>query len=135
MQQKRVGKDLTQGSILKTLLIFAFPLILTNLVQQLYSTVDLIIIGRFVGPIGTVGVSTGGELSDFMTPFAMAFASAGQVYIAQLSGAKDEKGIREAAGTLLTLLLGLSFIFMLGSILFYKPLLGLLNCPEEAFSQ
>ncbi|MBQ3880159.1 MAG: MATE family efflux transporter [Oscillospiraceae bacterium] len=135
MQQKRVGKDLTQGSILKTLLIFAFPLILTNLVQQLYSTVDLIIIGRFVGPVGTVGVSTGGELSDFMTPFAMAFASAGQVYIAQLSGAKDEKGIREAAGTLLTLLLGLSFIFMLGSILFYKPLLGLLNCPEEAFSQ
>ena len=133
--EKRVGKDLTQGSILKTLLVFAFPLILTNLVQQLYSTVDLIIIGRFSGSIGTVGVSTGGELSDFMTPFAMAFSTAGQVYIAQLAGAKDDVRIKEAAGTLLTLLMLLSFVFMAGSIIFYKPLLHLLNCPVEAFQQ
>jgi putative MATE family efflux protein len=132
---KRVGKDLTQGSILKTLLVFALPLVLTNLVQQLYSTVDLIIIGQFAGSIGTVGVSTGGELSDFMTPFAMAFSTAGQVYIAQLAGAKDDERIKQAAGTLLTLLMILSFLFMAGSIIFYKPLLHLLNCPQEAFGQ
>ena len=132
---KRVGKDLTQGSILKTLLVFALPLVLTNLVQQLYSTVDLIIIGQFAGSIGTVAVSTGGELSDFMTPFAMAFSTAGQVYIAQLAGAKDDERIKQAAGTLLTLLMILSFLFMAGSIIFYKPLLHLLNCPQEAFGQ
>ena len=59
---------MTEGSILKALLLFAFPIVLTNLVQQLYSTVDLIIIGQFAGNTGTVGVSTGGELIDLMTP-------------------------------------------------------------------
>jgi len=132
---KRVGKDLTQGSILKTLLVFALPLILTNLIQQLYSTVDLIIIGQYVGSIGTVGVSTGGELSDFMTPFAMAFSSAGQVYISQLAGAKDDERIKDAAGTLLTLLMILSIVFMAASVAFYKPLLQMLDCPPEAFEQ
>ena len=87
--KKKVGRDLTEGNILKTLLIFAIPIVLTNLIQQLYSMVDLIIVGQFVGSTGTVGVATGGEVSDLMTPIATAFASAGQIYIAQLFGAKD----------------------------------------------
>ena len=45
----RVGTDLTEGSIMKTLIVFAIPMILANLVQQLYNTVDLIVIGKFAG--------------------------------------------------------------------------------------
>ena len=48
-KSQKIGIDLTEGSILKALLLFAFPIVLTNLVQQLYSTVDLIIIGQFAG--------------------------------------------------------------------------------------
>lgn len=87
-KSQKIGIDLTEGSILKALLLFAFPIVLTNLVQQLYSTVDLIIIGQFAGNTGTVGVSTGGELIDLMTPIASSFAIAGQIYIAQLFGAR-----------------------------------------------
>ena len=50
----RVGSNLTEGPILRTLLTFAIPIVLTNLVQQLYSMVDLIVIGQFVGSVGTV---------------------------------------------------------------------------------
>ena len=58
---KQLGRDLTQGPIMTGLLLFAIPIVLTNLVQQLYSMVDLMVIGKFVGSIGTVGVNTGGN--------------------------------------------------------------------------
>ena len=51
------------------------------MIQQIYSMVDLMVIGQFVGNIGTTGVSVGGEISDFLTQVATAFATAGQIYI------------------------------------------------------
>lgn len=59
---KKVGRDLTNGPIMSSLMQFAMPIVITNLIQQLYSMVDLMIIGQFVGNIGTVGVNTGGSL-------------------------------------------------------------------------
>ena len=50
-KKPKVGNDLTQGSIYKTLIVFAVPIILTNLIQQLYSMVDLMVIGQFVGSV------------------------------------------------------------------------------------
>ncbi|MGN0998820.1 MAG: MATE family efflux transporter [Faecousia sp.] len=132
---KKIGRNLTEGPIFKSLILFALPIILTNVIQQLYSVVDLVIIGQYVGSIGTVGVSTGGELSDIMTPISTAFATAGQVYISQLFGARDKKRLHEAIGTIITLMMGLSFLFMVGSILFCRQILTALNCPEEAFTQ
>ena len=85
---KKVGRDLTEGPIMPSLMLFALPIVITNLIQQLYSMVDLMIIGQFVGNVGTVGVNTGGEIADFLTPVATSFASAGQIYIAQLAGAR-----------------------------------------------
>lgn len=135
MKSGRVGTNLTEGRILKTLLIFAIPIVLTNLIQQLYSMVDLMIVGQFVGSVGTVGVATGGEIADLITPIAMGFATAGQIYIAQLAGAKDERRSKETIGTLLTLMFLLSFICMAAAILFCRPILNLLNCPVEALGQ
>lgn len=132
---RRVGTDLTNGPILKLLLTFAIPMILTSLVQQLYSTVDLMIIGQYVGSVGTVGVATGGELIDFMTPFAMAFATGGQIYIAQVAGAKDERKLKEAVGTLLTLLMVMSVVVTVVALVFRNQILGMMNCPEEAWGQ
>lgn len=132
---QKIGRDLTQGSILKGLLVFAVPIVLTNLIQQLYSVVDLVIVGQYVGSTGTVGVSTGGELSDIMTPVATAFASAGQIYIAQLAGAKDDRRIKETVGTLVTMMMIVAGFFMLASIIFCNQILSLLNCPEEALGQ
>jgi len=131
----RIGRDLTQGPVLKNLFIFVLPIILTNLLQQVYSMVDLMIIGQYVGNTGTVGVSTGGELSDLLTPVATAFATAGQVYIAQLAGARREKELKEGIGTFVTMMLLASLAFMAGIVLFRGPILRALNCPREAFGQ
>lgn len=131
--KKKVGNDLTSGPILPLLISFAIPMVLTNLVQQIYSMTDLLIIGKFVGSIGTVGVSTGGELSDLMTPIASSFAMAGQIYIAQLVGQRAQNRLKGVISTLLTLMMGISIVCMIGSILFYKQILTMLNCPSEAF--
>lgn len=135
VKKKKVGTNLTEGPILQTLILFSVPLILTNVVQQLYSIVDLMVIGKFAGSTGTVGVSVGGEVSDLLTPVATAFASAGQVYIAQLVGAREDKKIKETVGTLLTVMIAASIFFFVISWLFCEQLLHILNCPEEAFSQ
>lgn len=131
----RVGTNLTEGPIMRTLLIFAIPIVLTNLVQQLYSMVDLVVIGQFVGNAGSVGVNTGGEIADLVTPIATGFATAGQIYIAQLAGAKDEQRVKNTIGTLLSFMLTLSIILMVITIAFCDPILRLLNCPQEALSQ
>ncbi|MBQ1532764.1 MAG: MATE family efflux transporter, partial [Solobacterium sp.] len=60
---KHVGIDLTEGPILPQLMTFVIPLLLTNLLQQLYNAVDTMVIGQYVGSIGTVGVSIGGEIA------------------------------------------------------------------------
>ncbi len=133
--KQKVGINLVEGPLFKTLLVFAIPIVLTNLVQQLYTLVDLIIIGQFVGSTGTVGVSTGGELTDLMTPIANAFSAAGQIYIAQLVGAKNSEKLRDTMGTLIGFMMLVSIIVAIGAVVFNKQMLNLLNCPEEAFSQ
>lgn len=69
---KTIGTDLTQGNILRLLLIFVLPIFFTNLIQQFYNIVDVIVIGQFAGSEGTVGVSTGGEVINLLTFVSMA---------------------------------------------------------------
>jgi putative MATE family efflux protein len=127
--------NLTEGSIMKGLLMFAIPIVLTNLVQQLYSMVDLIVIGHYVGSVGTVGVNTGGEVADMLSPVAMGFSTAGQIYIAQLVGARDEEKVKRTVGTLLSFMMVASVILCAAAIIFCRPILNLLNCPSEAIGQ
>lgn len=133
-KKNRVGRDLTVGPIMPMLLSFAAPMVLATVIQQIYGMVDLAIIGKFVGSIGTVGVSTGGELSDVMTPIASSFSMAGQIYIAQLVGAKETDRTKSAIGTLLTMMSVVALIFTTAAVVFYRQILEALNCPEEAFS-
>lgn len=135
IKKEKIGMDMTEGAVMKTLLLFSMPLIAANLLQEFYSMVDLMVIGQFAGSVGTVGVSTGGEIADILTPAAMALAAAGQIYIAQLAGAGEEKRIKEAVGTLLSLMLGIAVVFSFLIQLFCPRLLNLLNCPQEAMSE
>ena len=133
--ESRVGLNLTEGPIFRNLIIFVGPIIAANLIQQLYSLVDLMVIGQVMGNAGSTGVSTGGEISDMLTPVATAFGAAGQIYIGQLVGAREEKKLKKAIGTLISLMVAFSAVFMVGTIVFKNQILQLLHCPQEAFSQ
>ena len=67
MRANTIINDLTTGSVSKTLIIFAFPLMLSNLLQTIYNTVDMIIVGQFVGKTGLSAVSIGGNLLHLFT--------------------------------------------------------------------
>ena len=70
-----------------------------------------------------------------VSPVAMGFSTAGQIYIAQLFGAKQDEKIKKTVGTLLTFMLGLSIVLAIIMAFFSNPILGLLNCPQEALGQ
>lgn len=132
---KTVGTNLTEGVIWRVLFAFAVPIILTNVIQQMYSMVDLIIAGKFVGAAGTIGVSIGGEVSDLLTPVAMALGSAGQIYIAQLVGARKDEEVKDTVGTLISICIIVSVTAAVVSVLLCDWFLALMNCPAEGHSQ
>lgn len=132
---KQEKRSLTEGPIFSTLISFAIPIILANIIQQLYSLVDLAVAGKYVGAIGTVGVNSGSELADIILILGTAFATSGQIYISQQIGAKDEEGVKHTTGTLLTFTTLVSILAAVGCIVFSTPFLKMINCPEDAFSQ
>ncbi|MBP5162177.1 MAG: MATE family efflux transporter, partial [Spirochaetales bacterium] len=80
--QGTMVKDLTNGNVTRQLLVFAFPLFISNALQAVYNIVDMVVVGRFIGGAGMSAVSIGGDLLHLLTFVSMGFASAGQVIIA-----------------------------------------------------
>lgn len=116
-------------------MIFVLPLLLANIVQQLYDAVDMVVIGQFVGNSGTAGVATGAEIATLITFAANSFGSAGQIYVSQLYGAQKHKAISEVIATALIAMLTLALFFTVICFLFVDTFLNWLNCPPEAFQQ
>ncbi len=134
--KNRVGSDLTEGNIFITLIKFSIPLLLANVIQQAYNTVDLVVIGQVVGKTGTIGTSTGGEIANFLSMLGIGFAAAGQVYVAQLAGAKDEERTKQAIGTLMTIMLAASVVLGVVCTCFTDFfLIKVLSTPQNALSE
>lgn len=126
-------RDLTHGSVTRLLLIFAFPLLCSNLLQTVYNMVDMIVIGRFVGREGLSAVSIGGDALHFLTFLVIGFSNAGQVILSQYIGAGNRDRIRGTIGTMFTVTflcaVGLTIVCYFGLDAF----LTAMNTPEECF--
>ena len=87
-------RDLTVGSVPKQLLSFAAPLFLANLLQSLYSIVDMAVVGRFVGSAGLAAVSSAAMLSFIIQSVCTGVTTGGAVLIAQYKGARGKRPAR-----------------------------------------
>lgn len=125
--------DMTEGNVVRQLLRFSLPFMLSSLLQSLYSAVDMMVVGQWVGQVGLSAVSVGNSLVNFFTLLGIGYSGAGQVMVAQFIGAKNREGIRRTIGTLFTVLGIVAVVTGVVCIAFPGPLLGLLNTPEEAF--
>ena len=127
--------DFTRGKVTRTMLAFAGPLFLSNLLQAVYNMVDMIVVGRVVGEAGLSGISVGGDLLTFLTFLSTGFAGAGQIIISQYIGAGTRDRLPRFIGTMATTLLvgavGLSVI----CLLLHRPILTWMNTPEAAWDQ
>lgn len=132
-EAKKLSKDFTHGSIARQLLLFAIPFMLSNALQVFYSTVDMIIVGEFVGTAGLSAVSQSSQILNFATMVCLGFSNAGQVLIAQALGAKKRKEMNDIMGTLFCLIMIIAVGFSVVMISLSVPILKLINIPDESF--
>ena len=92
----RNAKDLTTGPITKTMLCFAFPMILGNLLQQFYNIADTLIVGRFLGPDALAAVGSSYTLMTFLTSILLGLCMGSGAVFSIRCGEKDEKGLKES---------------------------------------
>ena len=135
MSDKTMIRDLTQGSVTKQLLLFSAPFILSNLLQTVYSLVDMVVIGQFVGATGLSAVSVGADLLHLITMLCMGFATAGQIIISQYVGSGDRESISNTVGSMFTLILSASIVLSVVCCVLVRPILDLVNTPAEAWAQ
>ena len=130
---KKLSKNFTKGSIPKQLFWFMLPFMASNALQVLYSTVDMIIVGKYVGTPGLSAVSQSSLIVNFATMVCLGFSNAGQVLVSQALGAGKRKEINQIIGTLFTLILSMGVIFSVIIIALQTPILKLMNIPEESY--
>lgn len=133
-QKSTMVTDLTNGSVTKLLLKFAFPLFISNALQAVYNIVDMIVVGQYIGGEGMSAVSIGGDVLHLLTFVAMGFSSAGQVLISQDVGAKRMDAVQKTIGTMFTFLLGISVVISIGCYFIRNLMLDLLNTPAESYA-
>ena len=127
--------DMTQGNILRHIVSFAFPLLIGNIFQQLYNTVDTWVVGNYVSNQAYAAVGTVGPIVNMLIGFFLGLSSGAGVVISQYYGAKQYDKVHDTVHTavLMTLVLGVLFT-ALG--IFMTPLmLDLINMPENVIPE
>ncbi len=134
-KEKNFINDFTTGPVLRSLLTFAFPLFLSNLLQAVYNMVDMIVVGRVVGAAGLSGVTIGGEVLSFLTFISMGFSSASQVIISQYIGAGLKEKLSRFIGTMASSLMLCAVGMSVLALLLREHILSWLNTPSESWDQ
>lgn len=125
--------DMTQGSPLKIFIFFSIPLLIGNIFQQLYSMVDTIIVGRFVGVDALAAVGSTGSMFFLVNGMILGLTSGFGVLVSQKFGAKDEEGVKKAVASNITLTLISTFLMTVIALIVKNPLLRMMNTPENIF--
>jgi putative MATE family efflux protein len=128
---RNMTKDMTTGNPVKLILLFSIPLLIGNIFQQFYSMVDTIIVGRFIGVDALAAVGSTGSMSFLINGFVVGLTSGFAVLVSQKFGAKDEEGLKKAVASALVLSLIATGIVTLVSVLLAKPMLHLMNTPDN----
>ncbi len=131
MAQKSAARNITEGVIWKQLLSFFFPILLGTFFQQMYNTVDTIIVGRFVGTQALAAVGSTGALISLLNGFFVGLSSGATVLVSQFFGANDQEGVRKAlhTGVGLAVVLGLIISFL--GLCFGPQILHMMKTPED----
>lgn len=122
---------ITEGVIWKQLLLFFFPILMGTFFQQMYNTVDTIIVGRFVGTQALAAVGSTSALVNLINGFFMGLSTGSSVVISQFFGAGDRAGVKHTMGTNAVLALILGLMAVLVGVIGSPHLLRLIKTPES----
>lgn len=127
--------NLTEGSIKKKLLLFALPILIGQVFQQLYNTIDSLIVGQFLGDEALAAVSSSGSLIFMMVGFFQGVAMGAGVIIAKEFGAKNKKKMRLAIHTNIAFGLVAGCVLTLLGVSFTPVILRWMHTPESVLPQ
>ena len=128
-------KNLTTGSVLKTLISFSLPFLLSYFLQTLYGMADLFIVGQYNGVESTTAVSIGSQVMHMVTVMIVGLAMGSTVLIGKAIGTREHEEASVAIGNTITLFLGLSVLVSTVLLLLVKPIVAVMSTPEEAVSK
>ena len=127
-------RNLTTGSIPKTIFSFSLPYFLSYFLQTLYGTADLLIIGQFNSVDSTTAVSIGSQVMHMLTVMIVGLAMGTTVMTGRAVGAQDRRQVNLAVGNTASLFMLLSVALTAILLCFVKPIVAVMSTPEEAVS-
>ena len=119
---------------MRQMFFFMLPFMLSNAMQVLYSTIDMIIVGEYVGTAGISAVGQSSQIVNFATMVCLGFSNAGQVLLAQAIGAGKKKEINNIIGTLFSLVIALAALLSIVILAFRSAILDVMNMPKESYN-
>lgn len=123
--------DLTKGNCLKQIIIFAVPMFIGNLFQQLYVVVDSAVVGQMIGTDALAAVGTSTPISFFLTAVLAGFIAGSAIITSQYFGAKDTTNLRDSVSTAFWVVMSLGVLMTLIGVVGARPILELLRTPPE----
>ena len=134
---KRSGgqADLIRGPIVPSILLFAAALFGSLLFQQLYNTMDTVIVGHLLGDSALAAMGSAGVIYDLLTGFAFGMGNGMAIVTARFFGNGDMDGVKKTAAAAIIIGICLTLILTLGSYFFLEDFLRVLNTPEEIIGQ
>lgn len=124
--------NLTSGSVLKNIVSFSLPYLLSYFLQTLYGMADLFIIGQFNGVDSITAVSVGSQVMHMLTVMIVGLAMGSTVTIAKAVGARQSGNVSVAVGNTITLFMGISVIVTALLLLLADPVVSVMSTPAEA---
>ncbi|MCM1127457.1 MAG: MATE family efflux transporter [Lachnospiraceae bacterium] len=123
--------DMTAGSPWKKIVLFAVPMLVGNIAQQLYNTVDSVVVGNYVGDNALAAVGSAGPILNLLIVLFVGISVGAGIMVSQYFGAKEREKLSITIGNCITLTAAASLFVMVAASLVARPLLELLDTPES----
>lgn len=122
-------------NILKALVLFAVPIFISNVFQQMYNTMDTMIIGNVLGDTSLAAIGACGAVYELLIGFALGIGNGLSIVVARSYGSKDERLLKKSVAGSLVIGAIVTVVIMIISGLFLYPLLELLNTPANIINE
>ncbi len=131
MKNNTAIKDLTQGNMMRSMLLFSLPMLLGNVLQNLYNWVDSMIVGKYLGTGALAAVSVSFPIMFILISAILGFTMAASILVAQYAGAKNEVMIKRTISTTTIFLGACAIILSIIGVVFSRSFLTLVNTPAD----
>lgn len=132
---KRRDVDMTSGNILSHIIRFSIPLLLGNIFQQLYNTVDSWVVGNYVSDAAFAAVGTVGPIINLLIGLFLGLSTGASVVISQYYGAKDEEHVQKTVHTAILMTFVLGIVFAIVGVVMTPWMLKLMKTPENVLPE